>query len=67
MTKSMKHQIEVMAKHCVIEMGDIFWDRDAYPGADAEYADPFETAKDCVAKTLSEFARRHVLKDRGSG
>lgn len=61
MNKRLRAEIREIADHCVIAMGDIFWDRNSYPDAD-QYADPFETASDCVAQALEDFARRYNIR-----
>ncbi len=60
MNKRLQAEIRRIANQCIFDMGDIFWDRDAYADA-AGYADPFETARACIVQTLEDFATRHDI------
>jgi hypothetical protein len=61
MNAKMRAEIRALAERCVDRMGDIFWDRDAYPETGAEYPQPLLMARDCVEATIVEFAERHAL------
>ena len=61
MTKQVKAEIKGIAERCVEEMGDIFWDRDSFPGAQPEYADPLEIANASIEHALLWFAERHGI------
>jgi hypothetical protein len=57
MTRQMRAEIKRIARLCVDEMGDIFWDRESYRDA-VHYADPLRTARASVEKALVEFAEK---------
>lgn len=48
--------IEELAKSCIHNMGDIFWDYDVRRDAPLDYTDPRRVAAEAVAATLHEFA-----------
>lgn len=58
--RSVSHdEIRQIAEECLINMGDIFWDRNQYCDAEEdEYADPSEAASSSIIDTLERFARR---------
>jgi hypothetical protein len=61
MNQQLRREIDQLADKYVVDMGDIFWDRDAYHDG-AEYSNPFDTAKQSVIRALEEFALRHRVE-----
>ncbi len=50
-------EIRQIAEECLINMGDIFWDRNQYSDAEeGEYGDPIEAASSSIIDTLERFA-----------
>ncbi len=58
MPTSTDPHVEALAKRCVNDMGDIFWDFNAERDAAGQYADPRQVALESVTEALSELARR---------
>lgn len=52
------HQIESLAKSCVANMGDIFWDFNPVRDAEGDYTDPEKLAHESVKETLRKLARQ---------
>ena len=54
-----REEIRQIAEDCLVNMGDIFWDRNQYCEAEeGEYGDPSEAASSSIIDSLERFARR---------
>ncbi len=54
-----RDEIRRLAEECLINMGDIFWDRNHYCDPEEDgFTDPTEAAGSSIIDTLERFARR---------